>query len=87
MTAYRIVESFDFSAHRTLSVAAAEGPSQLVQSLFAEGKGQRHSFGYGHLRDVAVRVCSKRVGYGAHRTMVQEPPGSPGPASPKRGAG
>ncbi|MGZ8370614.1 MAG: F0F1 ATP synthase subunit gamma [Caulobacteraceae bacterium] len=52
----RIVESFDFSAHRTLSVAAAEPVQALILKLFEDGKADVVTLYYSRFKSVVTQV-------------------------------
>ena len=52
----RIVETFDMSAHKTLSIAAAEPISQLILTLFREGKADVVTLFYSRFKSVVSQV-------------------------------
>ena len=52
----RIVETFDMSAHKTLSIAAAEPVSQLILTLFREGKADVVTLFYSRFKSVVSQV-------------------------------
>ena len=52
----RIVETFDMSAHKTLSIAAAEPVSQLILTLFREGKADVVTLFYSRFKSVVSQI-------------------------------
>ncbi len=52
----RIVETFDMSAHKTLSIAAAEPVSKLILTLFREGKADVVTLFYSRFKSVVSQV-------------------------------
>jgi F-type H+-transporting ATPase subunit gamma len=58
----RIVESFDMSAHKVLSIAAAEPVSQLIMTLFREGKADVATLYYSRFKSVVSQTpTAKRL--------------------------
>ena len=58
----RIVETFDMSAHKTLSIAAAEPVSQLILTLFQEGKADVVTLFYSRFKSVVSQIpTAKRL--------------------------
>ena len=58
----RIVEAFDMSAHKTLSIAAAEPVSQLILTLFREGKADVVTLYYSQFKSVVSQTpTAKRL--------------------------
>jgi len=58
----RIVEAFDMSAHKTLSLAAAEPVSQLIMTLFREGKADVVTLYYSRFKSVVSQIpTAKRL--------------------------
>ena len=56
----RIVETFDMSAHKTLSIAAAEPVSQLILTLFREGKADVVTLFYSRFKSVVSQFPTAR---------------------------
>ena len=56
----RIVETFDMSAHKTLSIAAAEPVSQLILTLFREGKADVVTLFYSRFKSVVSQIPTAR---------------------------
>ena len=56
----RIVETFDMSAHKTLSIAAAEPVSQLILTLFREGKADVVTLFYSRFKSVVSQTPTAR---------------------------
>ena len=56
----RIVETFDMSAHKTLSIAAAEPVSHLVLTLFREGKADVVTLFYSRFKSVVSQIPTAR---------------------------
>ena len=54
--AERIVETFDMSAHKTLSIAAALPVSQLILTLFQEGKADVVTLFYSRFKSVVSQI-------------------------------
>ena len=58
----RIVETFDMSAHKTLTIAAAEPVSQLILTLFQEGKADVVTLYYSRFKSVVSQIpTAKRL--------------------------
>jgi F-type H+-transporting ATPase subunit gamma len=58
----RIVEAYDMSAHKTLSLAAAEPVSQLIMTLFREGKADVATLYYSRFKSVVSQTpTAKRL--------------------------
>jgi F-type H+-transporting ATPase subunit gamma len=58
--AERIVETFDMSAHKTLSIAAAEPVSKLILTLFREGKADVVTLFFSRYKSVVSQVPTAR---------------------------
>ena len=56
----RIVETFDMSAHKTLTIAAAEPVSQLILTLFREGKADVVTLFYSRFKSVVSQTPTAR---------------------------
>jgi F-type H+-transporting ATPase subunit gamma len=56
----RIVETFDMSAHKTLSIAAAEPVSKLILTLFREGKADVVTLFFSRYKSVVSQVPTAR---------------------------
>jgi len=58
----RIVEAFDMSAHKTLTIAAAEPVGQLILTLFREGKADVVTLFYSRFKSVVSQIpTAKRL--------------------------
>ena len=57
----RIVEAFDMSAHKTLSLAAAEPVSQLILTLFREGKADVVTLFYSRFKSVVSQIPTAKA--------------------------
>ena len=58
----RIVETFDMSAHKTLTIAAAEPVAQLILTLFREGKADVVTLFYSRFKSVVSQTpTAKRL--------------------------
>ena len=56
----RIVETFDMSAHKTLSIAAAEPVSRLILTLYQEGKADVVTLFYSRFKSVVSQFPTAR---------------------------
>ena len=54
--AERIVESFDLSAHKSLTIAAAEPVAELILALFREGKADVVTLFYSRFKSVISQI-------------------------------
>ena len=56
----RIVESFDLSGHKSLTIAAAEPVSDLILTLFREGKADVATLFFSRFRSVVSQIPTAR---------------------------